>query len=228
MLRTTLATTLLGSLIAALLGVPQAGKGDAELWRFDRLDRIGGYPTTLLGAPQVVDTAIGKAVTFDGVDDAMLVGVHPLAGATTFTWEAIFRPDGGNRAQRWFHLQETGSEHRMLFEIRVVDDRWYLDSFNFSATGEKALMNRQSLHRLGEWYHVAAVYDGKVFSNYVNGVQDGAAEIALTPQGPGQTSVGVRITLVDYFKGAIHSSRFTRRALSPGEFMTVPTAGAAR
>ncbi|MBA2356572.1 MAG: LamG domain-containing protein [Acidobacteria bacterium] len=219
---------MLGSLIAALLGVPQAGKGDAELWRFDRLDRIGGYPTTLLGAPQVVDTAIGKAVTFDGVDDAMLVGVHPLAGATTFTWEAIFRPDGGNRAQRWFHLQETGSEHRMLFEIRVVDDRWYLDSFNFSATGEKALMNRQSLHRLGEWYHVAAVYDGKVFSNYVNGVQDGAAEIALTPQGPGQTSVGVRITLVDYFKGAIHSSRFTRRALSPGEFMTVPTAGAAR
>jgi hypothetical protein len=160
------------------------------------------------------------------VDDALLLDVHPLAGAATFTWEAIFRPDlGGSRAQRWFHLQETGSENRMLFEIRVVDDRWFLDSYNFSTTGEATLMNKQSLHPLGAWYHVAAVYDGKVFRNYVNGVLDGSKEVALAPQGPGRTSAGVRITLVDYFKGAIHSSRFTRRALSPAEFGAVPAAG---
>jgi hypothetical protein len=69
---------------------------------------------------------------------------------------------------------------------------------------------------------VAAVYDGKVFRNYVNGVQDGAATVELAPQGPGRSSAGVRINLVNYFKGAIHSARFTRRALSPGEFLGVP------
>ena len=224
-----LATALLvvGSMSTA--GVLQdTHETEAIVWTFDRLDRIGGHPTTILGSPRVVVTPIGKAVEFDGVDDALLLDVHPLAGAATFTWEAIFRPDvGGSRAQRWFHLQETGSQNRMLFEIRVVDDRWFLDSYNFSTTGEATLMNKQSLHPLGAWYHVAAVYDGKVFRNYVNGVLVGSKEVALAPQGPGRTSAGVRITLVDYFKGAIHSSRFTRRALTPEEFLSVPPAGRA-
>ena len=219
-----MAPALLCGLIGALAGLQQPARDGGELWTFDRLEHIGGYPTTVLGRPRVVDTPIGKAVEFDGVDDALLVGVHPLAGAETFTWEAIFRPDGGRREQRWFHLQESGSENRMLFEIRVVDDQWFLDSFNFSAGREKALINRNSLHPLGAWYHVAAVYDGTVFSNYVNGEREGAFEIELAPQGPGRSSIGVRLTLVDYFKGAIHASRFTRRALSPAEFMKVPRA----
>jgi len=222
-LRRTAAAVVSCALVYGMAAQAQDASDKAqEVWTFDRLDRIGGQTTTVLGSPRVVDTPIGKAIEFDGVDDALLVDVHPLAGAKTFTWEAIFRPDGGRREQRWFHLQETGSENRMLFEIRVAGDQWFLDAFNFSATGNKALMNRNSLHPVGAWYHVAAVYDGKVFSNYVNGVQDGAAEIELAPQGAGRTSIGVRITMVDYFKGAIHSSRFTRRALSPAEFVKVP------
>lgn len=197
---------------------------DSEVWTFDRLDRIGGHPTTVMGAPRLIDTPLGKAIEFDGIDDALFVDVHPLAGARTFTWEAIFRPDGGEREQRWFHLQETGSENRMLFEIRVVGDRWFLDSFNFSTTGSGTLMNKNSLHPLGAWYHVAAVYDGKVFSNYVNGVQDGATEVALSPQGAGRSSMGVRINQVYYFKGAIHSSRFTRRPLPAADFLKLPAA----
>jgi hypothetical protein len=224
LLRTCLASFALGLLALAMTSSRLIGQADSVLWTFDRLDRIGGHPTTVLGSPRVVDTPVGKAIEFDGVDDAIFVDVHPLAGATAFTWEAIFRPDGGNRAQRWFHLQETGSDNRMLFEVRVVDGRWFLDSYNFSATGEATLMNKGSLHPVGQWYHVATVYDGKVFSNYVNGVRDGAREVTLAPQGPGRTSMGVRINLVDYFKGAIHASRFTRRALSPAEFMRAPGA----
>jgi len=196
-----------------------------ELWIFDRLDRIGEHSTKVLGNPRVIDTPIGKAIEFDGVDDALFVDAHPLAGARTFTWEALFRPDGGNTEQRWFHLQEEGSENRMLFEIRVAGDRWFLDSYNQSTTGSATLMNKSSLHPLGAWYHVAAVYDGKTFRNYVNGVQDGSAEVELSPQGPGRTSVGVRINLVYYFKGAVHSARFSRRALAPEHFLKLPADG---
>lgn len=199
----------------------------AELWTFDRLDRIGEHSTKVLGNPRVIDTPIGKAIEFDGVDDALFVDAHPLAGARTFTWEAFFRPDGGNTEQRWFHLQEEGSENRMLFEIRVAGDRWFLDSYNQSTTGSATLMNKSSLHPLGAWYHVAAVYDGKTFRNYVNGVQDGSAEVELSPQGPGRSSVGVRINLVYYFKGAVHSARFSRRALPPEDFLKVPADGRA-
>jgi hypothetical protein len=199
-----------------------------ETWTFDRLDRIGGHPTTIEGNPRVIDTPIGKAIQFDGVDDAIFLEVHPLAGAETFTWEAIFRPEGGATEQRWFHLQETGSDNRMLFEIRVVKDQWYLDSFNQTGPASKALINRNSLHPVGRWYHVASVYDGREFRNYVNGVQDGAAEIQFGPQGPGRTSIGVRINKVNYFQGAIHLARFTRRALSTAEFLKAPPAAPSR
>jgi hypothetical protein len=109
----------------------------------------------------------------------------------------------------------------MLFEIRVVDDKWYFDSYNQSGAANKALINKTALHPLGAWYHVAAVYDGKEFSNYVDGVREGAADIHLAAHGPGHASVGVRINKVFYFKGAVHLARFTRRALSPSEFLRI-------
>jgi hypothetical protein len=215
--------SLLVIAVAILVCASLRAADEAELWTFDRLDRLGGHQTTVLGDPRVVETPVGKAVEFDGIDDALFVDVHPLAGAETFTWEAIFRPDGGRPAQRWFHLQETGSENRMLFEIRVVENQWYLDSYGHSGDANQALMNRDRLHPLGAWYHVAAVYDGREFRNYVNGTQEGAAEIRFAPQRPGRSSIGVRINLVDYFKGAVHVARFTRRALPPSAFLKIPS-----
>ncbi len=198
-----------------------------QTWQFDRTDRIGGYPATVLGHPRVIDTPVGKAIEFNGVDDGLILNVHPLAGAETYTWEAIFRPDGGNLEQRWFHLEEnpaTGddTDNRMLFEIRVVDGRWCLDAFNHSGPMQKALLDRKKLHALGAWYHIAAVYDGTEFRSYVDGVEEGAARIHLAPQSAGRTAIGMRLNKVYYFKGAIHLARFTRRALTPKEFLRFP------
>ncbi len=113
----------------------------------------------------------------------------------------------------------------LVGEIRVVDDQWYLDSFIQSGTESKALMNRTALHPLGSWRHVASVYDGREFRNYVDGVQEGSAQLRLAPHGPGHTSVGVRINKVFYFKGAVRLARFTPRALSPSEFLRSPARG---
>jgi concanavalin A-like lectin/glucanase superfamily protein len=219
-----LAALKLGSTSGALMDQST----ESVMWTFDRLENIGGHKTTVLGQPKIIDSPVGKAVEFDGVDDALFIDNHPLAGAKTFTWEAVFRPDGGQREQRWFHLSEqdpqTGADtdNRMLFEIRVVDNQWYLDSFIQSGTESKALMNRQALHPLEKWYHVASVYDGQEFRNYVDGVQEGSAQLRLASQGPGHTSVGVRINKVFYFKGAVRLARFTRKALSPSEFLRSP------
>jgi len=83
-------------------------------------------------------------------------------------------------------------------------------------------MNRTALHPLGKWYHVASVYDGREFRNYVDGVQEGSAQLRLSPHAAGHTSVGVRINKVFYFKGAVRLARFTRKALSPSEFLRPP------
>lgn len=198
----------------------KASVKESEVWNFDRLDSIGGHKTTIRGNPRVIDTPIGKAIEFDGVDDAIFLEVHPLAGAETFTWEVIFRPDaGGGAEQRFFHLQERGTQTRMLFETRLIGAEWYLDSFVLSGKASKALIRPDRKHPLGQWQHAAMTYDGKQFRHYVNGELEDSAEIQFAPQGDGQTSVGVRINLKDYFKGAVHQARFTRRALSPAEFL---------
>ena len=195
-----------------------------ELWTFDRLENIAGYPTKVEGHPQVIDSPVGKAVEFNGVDDALFIEDHPLADAATFTWEVIFRPDkNGRPEQRFFHLQERDTQNRFLFEIRVTGDNWFLDSFVMSPTGSKTLFNSDHPHPLGAWYHAAQVYDGHQYRNYINGAQENQADLNFTPQGAGHASVGVRIDRRDYFKGAIARTRFTKGALTPAEFLKLYT-----
>ena len=195
----------------------------SEVWKFDSITEIGGHAVKAEGHPRVISTPAGKAVEFGGVEDALFLNVHPLAGAETFTWEVIFRPDvGGAAEQRFFHFQENGTDTRMLFEIRVIDGKWCLDSFALSGKDSKALLDRSKLHTLGAWHHAAAVYDGREYRNYVDGVLQGSAQLHLAPQGAGQTSVGTRINRRDYFKGAVLEARMTNRALAPAEFLKVP------
>lgn len=208
----------------------QASKPAARaiVWRFNRTDRIGGNKTEVLGNPRVIETPDGKAVQFNGVDDALIIPRHPLAGASTYTWEVIFRPDGGPFAQRFFHLQEvdpaTGKDtgNRMLFEVRVMNGKWCLDSFASSGENNRTLLNCKLLHPLGKWYAVTAVYDGKELRNYVDGQLQGEGSLKLKPQLPGHASVGMRINHVFFFKGAILMARMTPRALPPSEFLKVP------
>jgi Concanavalin A-like lectin/glucanases superfamily len=223
----TVKFVLYGAVVVCAL--PVMAQRPPELWTFDKLENIGGYATTVLGHPRVIQTPVGQAVEFNGVDDALFVDNHPLAGAETFTWEVIFRPDrGGAQAQRFFHLQErdpkTGAdtENRFLLETRLYGSQWALDAYVNSGDVSKTLFDDQRLHPLGAWCQVAMLYDGQTFRSYVNGELQGSAEIHFAPEGPGHSSVGVRINKTYYFKGAVREARFTRRALTPAEFLKIP------
>ena len=103
-----------------------------------------------------MDAPFGKAIAFNGKDDAIFVETHPLAGADKFTWEVIFRPDpDGAPEQRFFHLQErdpkTGEDTatRLLFEIRITGGQWFLDSFALSGEASRTLFNKGHLHPFG-------------------------------------------------------------------------------
>ena len=224
---------LAGALLFLTVAFAQAPRDDSgsTIWRFDNIDSIGGHETHVLGHPHLINSPYGKAIEFNGVDDALFVDVHPLAGATTYTWEVIFRPDAdGAEAQRFFHLSEidpaTGkdTDNRMLFEIRIVKGLWCLDSFAESNGSRRTLQNCNDLHPLGQWYRATAVYDGKTLRNYVGDELQGEGELHLTPQGAGRSSIGTRINQRDYFKGAVFEARFTPRALKPEGFLKMPPA----
>ena len=215
----------------ACASLSEPGWSKQEVWRFGDLDRIGA-PLTIEGSPRRIEapaSAGGGALLFDGVDDALFIGRHPLAGASIFAFEAVFRPDGGAFEQRWLHLQsdeevapgERPVGTRFLFEIRVYDDQWALDAFVKGPTYNQTLLFPDKLHPVGRWHHVAQTYDGTTYRSFVDGELQGEAVVAFTPQGPGRASVGTRINRVNYFNGAIAEARFTRRFLRPDQFTGV-------
>ncbi len=228
-IRTSLLLILLAWCYIVSASAQHGSNASQQTWRFDRTDRIGEYPATILGHPQVVSTPYGKAVHFNGIDDALFVAVHPLAEASTWTWEVIFEPDtDGAPAQRFFHLsvldpQEHDTNDRMLFEIRIVDGQWCLDSFAMTGEHKLALLNCQKRYPLGKWYRVTTVYDGKTLSNYVGDDLQGQGNLEIARQGAGHTSIGTRINKQDFFKGSIYASRFTRKALGVEDFLGLPS-----
>jgi hypothetical protein len=191
------------------------------VWDIDNTKTIAGLGTVTAGAPKVIETDKGKVVEFDGLGDGLIVESLPLAEAEKFTLEIIFRPAAnGPAAQRFLHLQETGSESRILIELRMPDSQnWYLDTYIKTEAGDHTLADPPKPHPVGQWYNATLIYDGEKMRHYVNGVEESSAKLAFDPLGGGKTSIGVRINRVHWFKGAIRKIRFTDEVLRADSFM---------
>ncbi len=195
-------------------------------WTFTSVDSVGGHKTTVIGTPRLTGSPPEQALDFDGAS-AIFLDFNPLAGLKQFTAEVIFRPAaGGPKEQRFVHFQENGSENRLLFEIRLIEgDRWFLDTFIKSGGGNCTLFAEKFPHPLGAWYHAAVVMDGQTMRHYVsagdkvNGTEEMSTPITFMPQGPGQTSLGVRINKVSWYQGALRRLRITPRPLATAQFL---------
>lgn len=192
----------------------------STLWRLHTFDQIGGYTPQVLGAPRLVEAPGGPAVAFDGQQDGLVINCHPLAGAERFTVEMVFRPEpGGEREQRVLHLQETGSDSRLLIETRApAEDHWFVDTFVKSGDASCTLYAEAYPHPFGPWYHVALVHDGRSLRHYVAGELELSGRLDFAPQGSGQTSIGVRLNRVSWFRGLVRAVCFTPLALAPEAF----------
>lgn len=190
-------------------------------WNIDRLDAIGGQAATVAGAPKVIEIQSGKAVEFDGKGDGLFLETNPLAGLKEFTAEVIFRPAaGGPKEQRFWHMQEEGSDNRLLFETRLTDDgRWFLDTFLKSGESSATLLAKESLHAIGPWYHAAVTFDGQTMRHFVNGTEELSAAVKFEPLKAGRTSLGVRLNRVSWYQGAIRQVRVSPRVLEAREFL---------
>lgn len=224
---TRIAVLLAAAVLAGCTYWP-AGRSASTLWRFDHFGKIGNAAVTVEGKPDLIETGAGPALRFDGVADGLFVASHPLAGASTFTIEAVFRPEGGPFEQRWLHLAETDRKtgedtgSRMLMEIRVTGERWYLDAFVKGPDQRTTLVAPEKTFSTGRWYRAAMTYDGATLRSYVDGVLQAETAVPFQPQGEGRASVGMRINRIDRFKGAIYHVRFTPRALPPDAFAALP------
>jgi len=191
-------------------------------WMLDNLEKIDSRKLIVHGNPQIIDCPFGKALEFDGQQDAVFLETNPLAGMSKFTVEVIFRPDAnGLEEQRFLHMGEIHSD-RFMFEIRLImQDLWFVDNYLCSGTSDKTLYNKEYLHKTGEWTHAAAVFDGHEMRNYIAGQLEGKGALAYQAMTSGKTSIGVRQNNVCWFKGAIHKIKITGSVLDPHEFLEI-------
>ena len=172
------------------------------------------------GNPQIVTSPYGEAVSFNGIDNALFLNKMPLQSLQEFTVEMIFKPEiNGVFEQRILHIGESKKD-RMLLEIRAVGTNWYFDGYAASGTNKKALIDEKLIHPLEKWYHVAFVVTPKSLTTYVNGKQELHEETSFLPIETGQTSIGVRLNKVSWFKGAIYKIRITPKQINPNRFMS--------
>jgi hypothetical protein len=197
------------------------------IWHLNNQAEVKALHPTIEGHPAFTP----EGIHFNGKDDALFFPVHPLAGAQTWTWEMVFRPDpDGQTEQRIFHLQPVDAQGqdiltmRQLFEIRIHGNQWCLDSFaTVSDKPDEHITllpcTPETMHPFGAFHTATATYDGTTLRSYVDGVLQAEGAVHLTPQLSGHTSLGVRINHVFYFKGTIYEARFTRRVLPTKDFL---------
>jgi len=213
----------------AALGACQASPtADAVVWT------AGDHPavTETFGAPQLIETPLGTAIHFDGVDDAVWLDSVPVAGLEAFTLEVVFRQAGDAAfEQRFLHIGTMGN--RILFETRVTPERtWYFDAFvnlgtpdptpeNPNPARRSAVLIDEALqHPADRWYGLALTASPDGLVSYVDGVEQCRSELPWEPLvTEGFTSVGVRQNKVCWFKGDIYKIRITPRVLEPKDFL---------
>lgn len=203
----------------------QDKEGDSLMkWNIDNVDSIAGFPTAVLGKPEIVKSEeYGNVVWFNGIDNGLIVDSNPLDGAENFTIEVIFKPDStypGNFEQRFVHIQDSSTnERRVLIELRMMEgNKWYLDTFIKADENQLTLVSPKDLHPAGVWAHAALVYENGLMTHYVNGKKELSGEVKYLPISNASTSIGMRMNRVSWFKGSVAVLKFTHKALSPGEF----------
>jgi hypothetical protein len=200
-----------------------AAEPTAVIWRVDQIAAVGGHTAKVLGAPRVIDTVHGNAVSFDGVRDGLIVPANPLSGWSAFTIEVLFQPlAGGLEEQRFLHVEGESGNERALLETRLTPDgQWALDTFLLSGTNRLPLLDRTKLHPAGAWHWVALRYDGQKLASFVNGRKELEGDVTFPPMKAGRISLGVRQNEVYWFKGTIREVRFHPNALSPEQMQAV-------
>ena len=83
-----------------------------------------------------------------------------VCSSNSFPWRGsgrsrvVFKPyPDGPEEQRFFHMQEFGTDNRVMFETRLTDDgRWFLDTFILSGAGSHPMYAEDYTHPIGPWY----------------------------------------------------------------------------
>lgn len=192
------------------------------IWTMKDTSLVGGFAPVVLGSPLIVHDGAGICLSFDGIDDGLIIPVNPVANWKQFTIEILFKPAAdGPTAPRFMHFEDKAG-NRGTIELRLTPGgQWYLDTFLKNGKTNKGvtLIDSTKLHTAGQWYWAALVFDGKKMIDYVNAIPEHEGLVEIEPMGSGEISLGVRLNRINWFKGQIREVRFHPAVLDSKHLM---------
>lgn len=208
------------------------------VWALDSLESIQGNSLQVEGDVKVVNSPFGKALSFDGDGDRILVNANPFVliglskdisqqdavAGDEFTIEVLLKPNAAPedaREPRFFHIEDANNPmRRITLELRLNDkNQWWLDAYIKSEKSQLVLIDETLLHPTDEWAHVAVTYRNETFTTFINGLQELSGAVDFLPIAEtAKTSIGARINQVHWFNGDIAQIAFVNRALPATDF----------
>jgi len=220
--------------VAACLDPPPPGL--VAWWRGqnDALDAAGGHQGLLMNNVSFTPGKVGEGFTF-GLNGKLFVPHSPTLANQQFTLEAWARPDGpppglANDSFGSILIYKPGNGIEGLNILwRATDNRF---TFYFGDSATERIISANSFPP-GQFYHVAATYDGAVFRLHVNGVLEG--QFALVKTISYNASEGWNIgncsaSCISFgyerrWVGVIDEVSIYNRALSSAEITAIHSAG---
>ncbi|MFI9250241.1 exo-alpha-sialidase [Streptomyces sp. NPDC053069] len=181
-------------------------------------------PAAVLGGAQETDGVFGKALEFDGTDDAVRLPFRsglPL-GTRDFTASLWFRYTatageqpllwmggvGTTQPQVW--VRGEPANHRIQGLITVRDG---------AIAPQTVYVRTDTAYNDGQWHHLALRRGGGRLSLFVDGVQSSVADIpgSVSRNSPFGVHIGQRMDSRAFFTGSIDEVHVWDRALTDGQ-----------
>ncbi|GGQ14201.1 exo-alpha-sialidase [Streptomyces mutabilis] len=184
----------------------------------------GAAPAVVLGGAGTTDGAVGGALSFDGVDDAVRLPYDerlPL-GAGDFTASLRFRysADGGEQPLLW--MGGVGTRQPQVW-VRAEPGNGRVQGLITTREGgaapRSAWVRTDSAYDDGRWHHLALRRGGGRLTLFVDGTTVGAADVpgSVSRNSPFGVHIGERVDGRARFTGAIDEVHVWNRALTDAE-----------
>ncbi|HEX6273899.1 MAG TPA: LamG-like jellyroll fold domain-containing protein, partial [Polyangiaceae bacterium] len=177
-----------------------------------------GNTGTLSGATWSTAGRRGKALSFDGTDDRVVIpdssSLDLTSGMTVMAWA---KPASTASDWQTLVIKELDSEE-LAYALYAADGSGAVNAHVRADNFSEGVFGDHHPLRTDRWTHVAATYDGSAFSLYVNGRLNNSVDVSgaiATSSDP--LSVGGNSIWGEWFNGLIDEVRVYDRGLSSSE-----------
>jgi len=170
--------------------------------------------------PLWVDGKYGRAVSFDGINDYILIGNSTIFNTQPFTAAIWINYSGGDGYKTAIHKgSDTDREWGILRYTSTNGGQ--ITAYIYNSANSQFELRSDVVPELNRWYYTVLTFDGSIAKLYI----DSALKVSKSIAGPRKITVnnlviGSMSDLVNFWNGTIDDVRIYNRALTDEEILS--------